>query len=37
MHTAKDQNTKKKKINKNLKEKGKKWALIKNDNEHLTF
>ena len=36
MHTAKDQNTKKKN-NKNLKEKGKKWALIKNDNEHLTF
>ena len=35
MHTAKDQNTKKN--NKNLKEKGKKWALIKNDNEHLTF
>ena len=35
MHTAKDQNTKKK--IKNLKEKGKKWALIKNDNEHLTF
>ena len=27
----------KKKNNKNLKEKGKKWALIKNGNEHLTF
>ena len=35
MHTAKDQNTKKN--NKNLQEKGKKWALIKNGNEHLTF
>ena len=33
MHTAKDQNTKKKK----LQEKGKKWALIKNDKEHSTF
>ena len=35
MHTAKDQSTKKN--NKDLKEKGKKWALIKNGNEHLTF
>ena len=36
MHTAKDQNTKNQ-INKNLEEKEKKWALTKNDNEHLTF
>ena len=27
----------KKQINKNLEEKEKKWALTKNDNEHLTF